>query len=65
MRKSRLAIAAVMLVVGVLWIGQGTGTVGGSAMSGQSMWALVGGVLVAGGLVIGLLELFRRPVSRG
>jgi hypothetical protein len=65
MRKSRLAIAAVMLVVGVLWIGQGTGTVGGSAMSGQSMWALVGGVLVAGGLAIGLLELFRRPVSRG
>jgi hypothetical protein len=65
MRKSRLAIAAVLLVVGVLWIGQGTGTVGGSAMSGQSMWALVGGILVAGGLVIGLLELFRRPVSRG
>ncbi len=65
MRKSRLAIAAVLLVVGVLWIGQGTGTVGGSAMSGQSMWALVGGVLVAGALVIGLLELIRRPVSRG
>lgn len=64
MRKSRLAIAVVLLVVGALWIGQGTGTVGGSAMSGQSMWALVGGVLVAGGLIVGLLEIIRRPAAR-
>ena len=64
MRRSRLALAAVLLIVGVIWIGQGTGTVAGSAMSGQSMWALVGSVLVLGGLLIGAWELIRRPASR-
>ncbi len=63
MRKSRLAAAALLLLVGLLWIGQGTGAVAGSAMSGQSMWALVGGVLVVVGLVIGVRELTRRPAS--
>jgi hypothetical protein len=63
-RRSRLAVAAVLLIVGVLWIGQGTGTVAGSAMSGQSMWGLVGGVLVVVGLVIGVRELIRGPAGR-
>lgn len=63
MRRSRLA-AAILLIVGALWIGQGTGTVAGSAMSGQSMWGLVGGVLVVVGLVIGVRELIRGPAGR-
>ncbi len=64
MRRSRITVAAVLLLVGLLWIGQGTGAVAGSAMSGQSMWSLVGGVCVLGGLVIGVWELVRRPASR-
>jgi hypothetical protein len=64
MRRSRLAVAAVLLLVGVIWIGQGTGAVAGSAMSGQSMWAFVGVVLVVGGLVIGLREFLRKPAGR-
>jgi hypothetical protein len=65
MRRSRLAVAAVLLLVGLIWIGQGTGTVAGSAMSGQAMWAVVGGVLVVVGLVMGLRELMRRPDGLG
>ena len=64
MRRSRLAIAAVLMIVGMLWIGQGTGALAGSAMSGQSMWGLVGGVLVVVGLVIGTRELVRGPAGR-
>jgi hypothetical protein len=64
MNRMRLVVAAVLLLVGVAWIGQGTGTVAGSAMSGQSIWALVGGVLVVAGLAIGLRELIRRPTGR-
>ena len=64
MRRSRLAGAAILLIVGVLWIGQGTGAVSGSAMSGQSMWGLVGGVLVVVGLAIGVRELVRGPDGR-
>jgi hypothetical protein len=63
MRMWRVAAAAVLLVVGVLWIGQGTGTIAGSAMSGQSMWAIVGGVAVVGGLIIVVREFARRPAG--
>jgi hypothetical protein len=49
MPRSRLIIAAVLLLVGLFWIGQGSGLIPGSAMSGQSFWAIVGVVLVVGG----------------
>jgi O-antigen/teichoic acid export membrane protein len=64
MNKVRLAVAAVLLLVGLVWIAQGTGTVAGSAMSGQSMWALVGGVFVVAGLALGLREFIRHPSGR-
>jgi preprotein translocase subunit SecG len=64
MRWLRLVVAAILLLVGVVWIGQGTGTVAGSAMSGQSMWAFVGGALVVAGLAIGAWELIRGPAGR-
>jgi len=46
MNRLRIAIAIVLLLVGLAWIGQGTGLVGGSAMSNQSFWALIGAMLV-------------------
>jgi len=64
MRRSRLVVATVLLLVGLLWIGQGMGMVAGSPMSGPSMWAIVGGVLVVGGLIVGARELTRRPPIR-
>jgi hypothetical protein len=46
MKPIRLATAIVLLLIGLAWIGQGTGLIGGSAMSSQSIWALIGVVLV-------------------
>ena len=46
MRPSRLLVAAVLFVVGLVWIGQGTGRIAGSAMSGVSFWAAAGVVLI-------------------
>jgi hypothetical protein len=63
MRKSRLAAAAVLVLVGVLWFAQGTGTLAGSAMSGQSMWAFIGGLLIAVGLALGGYEVVRKPAG--
>jgi len=40
--RNRLAVAALLAAVGLLWIGQGMGLVAGSFMTGQSSWALVG-----------------------
>ena len=46
MRLSRILVAAVVFLVGLVWIGQGTGRIAGGAMSGVSFWAAVGVVLV-------------------
>jgi hypothetical protein len=39
-------IAALMALVGVIFLGQGLGYIGGSAMTGSSFWAVVGAVLL-------------------
>ena len=60
MRMTRLAIAAVLGLVGLAWLGQGVGLIAGSAMSGNPIWAVIGGVLlVLAGVLMGR-ELRRR-----
>ncbi len=44
----RIAIAILMLLVGSVWVAQGIGVLGGSAMTGQSIWAVIGVLLIAG-----------------
>jgi fatty acid desaturase len=62
MRPSRIAIALVLALIGLVWIGQGIGMIGGSAMTGSSFWAVVGLVLVGlAGLVV---AWERRPSTR-
>jgi len=56
MRMSRLVIAIVLVLAGLVWFGQGSGMIGGSAMSGSSFWAVVGVILVVAGLAVGALE---------
>ena len=63
MRPSRLIVAILLALVGLLWVGQGTGVLGGSAMSGSVFWALVGIVLLVVALVIVVRE--RSLVPRG
>ena len=61
MRTSRLALAILLTVIGAVWIGQGTGVLGGSAMSGSAFWAIVGVGLVVAAAVVVAWE--RRPRS--
>ena len=42
MRFVWLAVGAILLVVGIVWIFQGVGSLGGSFMSGNPVWAWVG-----------------------
>jgi len=53
--KNLLAPVGVLLVlVGLLWMLQGLDVVGGSGMSGKTLWAIVGPIvaLVGVGLVV-------------
>lgn len=52
MRGVRVLIAALLILVGAVWIGQGLNLIRGSGMSGQPFWAVVGAVLVLGGAAL-------------
>jgi hypothetical protein len=58
-KTALLVLAAVMLLLGLVWMGQGLGYVKGSFMTGQMMWFWVGLALVVGS---GVLAGVRRAV---
>jgi hypothetical protein len=41
----KLIGGVLLLLLGLVWIGQGLNLLPGSAMSGQSMWAIIGVVI--------------------
>jgi hypothetical protein len=56
MRPTRLVLAAVFALVGLVWLGQGLGFIGGSFMTGSLFWAAVGAVLVACAVLVVVRE---------
>ncbi len=55
-----VVIGAAAAVAGVVWTLQGLGYVGGSFMSGATMWAVIGPLVVLVGLVLITLGLRSR-----
>ena len=54
----------VCVLIGLVWIGQGTNILPGSFMSGQSQWAIIGLVfLVVGGWLLWSLVRARRAMG--
>jgi hypothetical protein len=56
--RARVVVAVVMLVIGVVWIGQGVGLIGGSFMTGEAFWAVIGTVVIL--LAVALLRGVQR-----
>ena len=50
-----MVMGCVLILMGVVWTLQGLDVLGGSAMSGQTLWAVLGPVVV----VVGAVLLFR------
>jgi hypothetical protein len=46
----RLIGGVLLVLLGLLWIGQGVDLIEGSGMSGQGRWAAIGALVVLGGL---------------
>lgn len=63
MRPTRLIVAAVVFLVGLVWIGQGAGLIGGSAMSNVGVFDLIGLVLVV--LAVAIVVRERRQPAKG
>jgi hypothetical protein len=62
-RPTAVAIGIVLVLVGALWTLQGLGLVGGSAMSGVTLWAVVGPVVLVAGVLLALTRGRRRQGS--
>ena len=58
MRTGVLAAAAVIALVGVVWIGQGLGYIGGSFMTREPLWAVIGVVMLV--VAVALVRYARR-----
>jgi glucose dehydrogenase len=63
MRPLRLVAAALLLLVGLVWIGQGLNLIKGSAMTGSNFWAVSGGALLVGAGAIVIRERRLAPRS--
>lgn len=62
--RTRWIIAAILVIVGAVWIGQGLGLIRGSSfMTGDPRWAIFGAILAVGGLVTGWTALRARSHS--
>ncbi|MGO4600855.1 hypothetical protein AB4030_02805 [Terrabacter sp. 2YAF2] len=60
-RPVRIIIGVIVLLVGALWTLQGLGYVGGSAMSGVTLWAVIGPIVAVAGLGLALSRPRRQP----
>jgi hypothetical protein len=61
-----LVLGLLAVVVGAVWTLQGLGYVGGSVMTGKTLWAVIGPIVVLVGLVllvVGLRARARRTPS--
>ena len=57
----RLIAGVVLVLLGGLWTLQGFGIVGGSFMTGSTMWLVIGLVLVVAGIGLLARRRTRRP----
>lgn len=55
-----LALGLLAVVLGAVWTLQGLGYVGGSVMTGKTVWAVIGPVVMLAGLVVVGLSLRAR-----
>ena len=60
-RPVRIILGVLLLLVGALWTLQGLGYVRGSAMSGVTLWAVIGPIVAVAGLGLALSRPRRQP----
>jgi len=57
----RIGLGILLVLVGALWTLQGLGVVGGSVMSGVTLWAIIGPIVAIGGIALALSGRRRTP----
>ena len=60
-----VAAGALIAIAGIVWTLQGLGYVGGSFMTGATVWAIIGPVTALAGLALITAGLLRRRIPGG
>ncbi len=60
-----IAVGVLLVLVGALWTLQGLNYLGGSVMSGKTMWAIIGPIVIIVGAVLGWRGLGKRGAGTG
>ena len=58
-RAAGLGLAGLMVLVGIVWTGQGLGYFEGSVMTGEELWAILGPIVA--GLGVALFIVVAKP----
>jgi hypothetical protein len=64
MRSGLVVLGVLVLLVGLVWIGQGLGYIKGSFMTGDIKWFWIGVGTVTAGVALGGFAALRRGQSR-
>ncbi|MCD2443815.1 hypothetical protein LQ757_16160 [Agromyces sp. SYSU K20354] len=54
-----ITIGAIVTLMGVIFMFQGLGVIGGSAMTGSALWAILGPIIALAGIVLVVVGLRR------
>jgi hypothetical protein len=66
MRIALNVVGLVLMVVGAIWFFQGINVLPGSFMTGQTRWAVYGGIaFIIGGISLFIARRLRRPPNVG
>ena len=60
MRPLGIALGVLMVLMGAIWTFQGLGYIEGSAMTDQSIWAIIGPILAGFGVALVFVAARRR-----
>ena len=55
-----ITIGSIVAVMGVVFTFQGLGVIGGSAMTGSTLWAILGPIIALAGIVLVIMGLRRK-----
>ncbi len=61
MRTTSRIVSLLLVVIGAIFAAQGGGLIGGSRMTGDHNWLVIGAIMVVAGLVLGRWSATRRP----
>ncbi len=58
LKRTLFVLAGLIAFIGIVWFGQGIGVIGGSFMTGETRWAIIGAIMIA--VAAGIFGLARR-----